>query len=275
MLTPILTSGTFIACKAKEKMNSFFNTYGFIPVGVFVSEKVSVSADSGGLLSCVGGIIVRNCYTNNVMYGNSQTGTFTGRIFWVGKTSAGRFFDDDNTQTIGTYFENCYASGAVEGTDKIGVFSGFIQVLNANHTTLFKNCYSTAMVGMDYAGTDLSGFIGCDETSINTSTNLEIGGQVIKTNGDAFINCYAAGEVGNILTETNPQNIAFSDNTKTRLGGFIGSIHRSTNPAPTAYFNNCYYDMQTTGMRERGYGMSATLEGIAGGYTVLVLHKRK
>lgn len=223
------------------------------------SYSPSRAADSGGMVSCVSGLTARNCFTNNTMYGNAVTGAFVGRDVC---NTDGYLYDDNNKRSINSYFENCYSTGSVEGQDSIGGFMG-----SRNGTSeglgapvVFKNCYSTAMVGMDYAGTNLGGFIGRDETVTYRNVNLDLDGDGsidVSNNGSIYINCYAAGEVGNILTDTNPN----TTNTN-KLGGFVGGIANKN-----AKFVNCYYDMQTTAMRERGYGEGVNPEGIKGVYT--------
>lgn len=125
------------------------------------------------------------------------------------------------------------------------------------------------MTGMDYAGSNLGGFIGHE----NTSTVLlavikdENGNQINKYTGtgnkkanpgSVYINCYAAGEVGNILTDTS---VTASGN---QLGGFLGLTGYYGQGGTGGYHSsslngtyiNCYYDMQATAMRERACGKS-------------------
>ena len=127
------------------------------------------------------------------------------------------------------------------------------------------------MVGMDYSGSQLGGFIGL-ESSADTKAKIEIGkdangnalynykpGTTEIQPGAVYINCYAAGEVGNILTDTSTTS---SDNNK--IGGFVGEIgfydseyassNHKTEYDINSTFVNCYYDMQTTAMRERAAG---------------------
>ena len=81
---------------------------------------------------------------------------------------------------------------------------------------VYKNCYSTSMVGMDYAGKYCGGFIGlCDNYSMGYGVNdigdgytpdgacVDVNGEKEYGYGSFFINCYAAGEVGNVLTITD------------------------------------------------------------------------
>lgn len=231
--------------------------------------SVSDAADSGGIFSCVRALI-RNCFTNNIVYGNVNTGAFVGRaINTVWSSSRAGYRDENGRCGISAYFENCYSSGSIEGNEKIGGFVGYVDdsdlggtggapINNPNGNVIFKNCYTTAMVGMDYAGTELGGFVGADRSNALTG---EMTAEGIKFSGNLYINCYAAGEVGNILTDTTSQMSSLTDNTA-KIGGFIGSMYDVS-----AVFLNCYYDRQTTAMRERVYGMAETMEGITGVYT--------
>lgn len=228
----------------------------------------STGGDSGGLISCGSKMICRNSFTNNIMYGNKITGDFIGRI--VTHSSGAGFYDDNNKMTLGTYFENCYSSGIIEGNTQIGGFTGLDDGTpnKTNGVTVYKNCYSTAMVGMDYAGSRLGGFVGHEDSYSEPIASIIIGydenGEEIYTDhpGSIYINCYAAGEVGNIQTNTD----AAQTGTYNYLGGFTGYTcgYSSEYGLGTPYKNtetngvyiNCYYDMQTTGMRERAAGKS-------------------
>lgn len=83
------------------------------------------------------------------------------------------------------------------------------------------------MVGMNYSGTSLGGFVG-HIYGYNTKYSL--------------INCYSAGEVGSIDTSVDSV-----------CGGFAGS-----NDATDINFNNCFYDMQNTSMRGKVIGSQSS-----------------
>ena len=218
-------------------------------------EIFSTSGHSGGLISCMdSGLICKNSFSNNSIYGENSVGVIMGCQVAASKMA---FYDDNNEQKINAYFENCYSSGVVEGTSNIG---GFIGADNdAQGASIYKNCYSTSMVGMDYSGTSVGGFIG-NTTNRAISTIDGIG----TVQGIVMQNCYAAGEVGTINTDTN----VATARTK-KIGGFMGSYSN------TDYLNiyNCYYDMQTTAMREVAVGMDGNgtdvcgLNGVTGVYT--------
>ncbi len=309
-------------------------------------ELFSIGVDSGAFVSCGYGIIAKNCYTNNNIYSDSNTGGFIGRVVYHQ-----RLLDANKHATLSAYFDSCYSSGIVEGRNAMGGFVGLVaghrrmqlsytaadmgnedalQPTSETSSALFHNCYSTSAVGMDYAGRYCGGFVGLDD-SVGTNiaiqrhkdvnmaeeigpavtANGDTGGEKITFNGSAYLNCYAAGEVGNILTVTDLQKAANyeasyiknnegKDNATTTdkkfpgvgsgyidkveilpyypSGGFIGALApdrwwvpitgayngktiRNYGAASDAmnyaygYFANCYYDMQTTGMREMAIGM--------------------
>lgn len=231
-------------------------------------EVFSNGEDSGAILSCGDGFICRNCFTNNTMYGNKKTGAYIGRVVTLSSPNAS-LYDDEGNYTLNEAFINCFSSGSVEGSEKIGGFTGF-QNSGSNQNSgacVYINCYSTAMVGMEYAGTELGGFIGNEDTykyaKQRPAVNLPDGTQ--STNyGDVYINCYAAGEVGNILTDTS---VTATGNS---LGGFLGKVSTAGNGT----YYNCYYDKQTTAMRERACGVqnnfsvgNSQIPGVTGVYT--------
>lgn len=233
--------------------------------------STDTQGDSGAFISCGVKMICRNCFTNNIIYGNQRTGAFFGRITTYSGSVAPGLYDDGGNLRVNIYFENCYASGSVEGNSKIGGFLALDNNQSGGGVAVYKNCYTTAMVGMDYSGSQLGGFIGL-ESSANTKAKIEIGkdangnalynykpGTTEIQPGAVYINCYAAGEVGNILTDTSTTS---SDNNK--IGGFVGEIgfydseyassNHKTEYDINSTFVNCYYDMQTTAMRERAAG---------------------
>ena len=185
---------------------------------------------NGGFTSCSNAAVtINNCFSDIDMYGNMDAGTFIG----VTHTS----------HTI----SNCFTSGKVEGTQNLGGFTGGLSPGNTSNVNMFTNCYSTTMVGvMPGASQDCQGgFIGSYKEfngTIRTSTNY-------------FNNCYAAGEVGTL------NNIPQSGTT---LGGFVGD-----NSFATKTYTNCFYDKQTTAMREwasgqHQCGQHADVAGITG-----------
>ncbi|MCH5297614.1 MAG: hypothetical protein J1E85_08085 [Ruminococcus sp.] len=307
-------------------------------------ELFSTGSDSGSFISCGQSIIARNCFTNNTIYATYNTGGFIGRCAYPADSRPGKMYDDAGQYKIGNYFESCYSTGLVEGQTAMGGFTGLDNTyrglndiyadpndVDTNNSltwprfgttadsaskvndstdagaTVYKDCYSTAMVGMDYAGKYVGGFVGMDENyTLDTTVNID--GKNVKANGSFYINCFAAGEVGNILTVTNRTTAAkyeteYGKNDEGRnatseildyypTGGFVGVIApdiywydktrsnmqefngKLTTGSRTfvtvlpeeikeygfGYFDNCYYDKQTTAMREMEIGME---EGIS------------
>ena len=224
-------------------------------------EVFSTDGDSGGFISCGGKFIARNCFTNNTIYANTKTGVFIGREVSKDSGSNG-LYDDAGVKSINSYYENCYTSGIIEGKEAIGGFMGYMNSNSSTSQAVFKNCYSTSMVGMEYSGNNVGGFIGHDQSKGTLATTLNINGELKTYTGLVAINCYAAGEVGDISTNTENG----TENTTT-IGGFVGAYENyQTNTI------NCYYDKQTTGMRERGVGYvssnaTGSIPGLTGVYT--------
>lgn len=191
---------------------------------------VEPGGHSGGFTSCdYGPVTYRNCFTNNDVYGNTQTGVF------VGVTHSG-----EHT------FENCFAAGKIEGTTQIG---GFMAASQGASKDVFRNCYATSMVGMSEGGTNMGGFIGfIDDTSSATQFSFE--------------NCYAAGEVGTLKSNDKGEALDASGNVVSTVGGFAGSIGRHTGLT----FANCFYDKQTTGSKENAIGTTphTSIAGLTG-----------
>lgn len=309
------------------------------PLMIFNSSSTdctifSLGADSGSFISCGCGLRVKNCYSNNTIYAKNNTGGFIGRSADINMSSESNVSlkDAAGTATVTSHFENCYSCGVVEGTVSMG---GFVGLLNGRRSaegdnselavtgntnklaaTVFTNCFSTAMVGMDYAGKYCGGFAGLDDNYVSRATAVKINGANRSSRGTWYINCYSAGEVGNILTVTdrtaaaNYESEFFGDsvgdsNDRSNqkdgstiydyypTGGFIGAInldryrfhvHGESATGIGNWFGsfvNCYYDMQTSAMREMAVGLKAVgnndtgdnipgnfqLPGITGVYT--------
>jgi len=130
-------------------------------------------------------------------------------------------------------FTNCYSSGKLEGYSRLGGF-----LWNGSTTTrqTISNCYSTTLVGLR------------KRTSGMTASNQQQGGFAFLIGSASAVNdCYAAGEVGDYDVDLgNPVSV----------GGFAVS---SGIPAI-----NCYYDKQTTAMREWVAGDAKTTSGVTG-----------
>lgn len=228
---------------------------------------------SGTFVSCIqSNIIFKRCFTNCTIYAKTQAGVFVGCNIGSGD---GFYYPVNKEKTfVNTYYEDCFSFGSVEGsTNGIGGFIGGIfndqRAYNPNYSTpatghrgavVCNNCYSTSSVGMEYSGDTLGGFVGYIYGNTYRLDNL----------GDQehlFINCYAAGEVGGITTDV-------SISVNNTIGGFIGSYEKTNylgqDVGLPIMLENCYYDKQTTAMRERdigGNGLVGSLDGLTGVYT--------
>lgn len=254
---------------------------------------------SGTFVSCIQSrIIFKNCFSNCTIYAKMQLGVFTGACIGC---SDGFYYPYNGEKTfVNTYFENCFTFGSIEGNSSLGGFIGMIyddpRAYNRMYPqtaatkyrgqVVFKNCYSTSSVGMEYSGQYVGGFVGLVRGNIQGDP----GNDYSEKRRHIFENCYAAGEVGGISTDTSVSNANTS-----RIGGFIGayanfvnSVNNNTSETvndtmvqPISEGNNtitlinCYYDKQTTAMRERDVGyfnssmgaLAGTLDGLTGVYT--------
>ncbi|HCC35359.1 MAG TPA: hypothetical protein DEQ02_06875, partial [Ruminococcaceae bacterium] len=193
---------------------------------------ISNGGHSGGFVSCsnpLSAATITNCFTGMEIYGNKQVGAFLGII---------------GHGTI--RMNNCFATGILEGKLELGGFGSKATSNAADGVTAakrFNSCYTTASVGMESGGTDIGGFAS------------EVG-----LGSDYYTDCYAAGEVGSIDTNVSPDR----QNDSKNVGGFLGTYNNST----TSYrFTNCFYDKQTTGMKQWATGSTASSGANWGGYT--------
>lgn len=256
---------------------------------------------SGTFISCMqSAIIFKNCFTNCTIYADSQLGVFVGAI--IGCADGFYYPYNEKKTFVNSYFENCYTSGSIEGKTQLGGFVGMIfndgraydvnfsggKATHYRGAAVFKNCYSTSSVGMQYAGNYVGGFAGIVVGNIQGDKE-QFGKEVTQ---HICENCYAAGEVGGITTDTSKESKANS------IGGFIGAYYNYSDDAygktpSTNNFTsidnvnnaiqiiNSYYDKQTTAMRERDVGYytymdaeAGTLYGLTGVYTLSSSEKK-
>ena len=128
---------------------------------------------------------------------------------------------------------HCFATGKLEASRTSAGFTsggGFKDKDGYQYHVTIEDCYTTVLVGLRSDNNSLGGFIG------------NAGKATIK-------NSYAAGEVGDFST----------DLTKTgNVGGFV------TITSDLHTYRNCYYDKQTTAMREWAAGNTKNLSGVTG-----------
>lgn len=200
---------------------------------------VSLGADSGSVFSCLNGLSTfENCFgSNNEMYVAMTSGGFIG---YAGE---------------GAEYKNCFASGKLEGYQWCGGFAGvnsvgggFEGVSGSSSANLYTSCYSSVLVGLRSESQQIGGFIGA--TWYNPWLTI--------TQTSVYKDCYAVGEVGDYTTD-------LAENS-TQCGGFWGSEkwHESAGNLPRSQFVNCYYDKQTTAMREWETGVGKDMPGITG-----------
>ena len=186
----------------------------------FVADTLicGTGGHSSGFSSCTGGKFnATNCFTSIEMYGSVAVSGFIGICGWA------------------TY-ESCFATGKLEG---YAVISGFY-FRNSRDAT-FQNCYSTVLTGLRTNSRLQGGF-----------ASSAVDAPVAQAQPVKFINCYAAGEVGNFDSNMN---------NPVTLGGFIDTTSRW---GTYATYTNCYYDKQTTAMREWAAGDSKSVPGVTG-----------
>ena len=196
---------------------------------------IGASGHNGGFVTCAYGSTVKNCFIDVDVYGNRDAGGFAG------------------TQHNGTHtIENCYASGKVEGTNTLGGFigtpdtedhAGVYQVVST-----IKNCYSAAMVGMMSNAQNQGSFMG---------SHIGANRSIIKDVNYTITDCYGVGEVGSLGVNSKPGRGTDSNTS----GGFMGSHYANIK------YDHCYYDKQTTAIKEWAIGNTDTVGTYLGGYT--------
>lgn len=295
---------------------SIYEDCGTVDCGLYV---ITANANhSGGFVACSqGATIFRNCFSTTDCYCQTQCGVFIGAVIGsgngfdypdvcgredcdctgTGDCGCGDGCGCESSVITNIVFEDCWTSGSIEGSSRIGGFVGMIfddvralQDACRGHA-VFKNCYSTSSVGMEFSGSYVGGFCGIIIGNVSAADEAGI--------PHVFKNCYAAGEVGGIATDTDKRS------TENTIGGFFGmyvnseaiaadinntalaALMKSSSQGPVsgdddnhaARLYNCCYDMQTTAMRERDVGASdttywsgkqalaGTLPGLTGVYT--------
>lgn len=182
-------------------------TFGMYDGGTFTNcfsdgdLVVSQGGHSGTLAACSNvGNVFRNCWANSTIYGNATVGGFTG-------------------SSLGDQYTDCFSCGVVEGNKWVAGFSAEMVGSSTSTKSTATNCYTTCMVGMNYSGNELGGFVSILRNAMLTR-------------------CYAAGEVGSIDTDIN----------STDSGGFAANCISGISAVEWAY------DMQTSGMKNRALG---------------------
>ena len=200
----------------------------------------------GALFTFVNGIYLKNsCGINNTVY--SMTQAHGGLLCSCSATfsklencfaSGEMYAQSGSGGLVGQMTRNgdivcCFATGKLEASRTSAGFTsggGFYENNYQYHVDIV-NCYTTVLVGLRSDNNSLGGFIGyAGEATIDSS--------------------YAAGEVGDFSTNLTK---------KGTMGGFV-----TTQNAELHAYTNCYYDKQTTAMREWAAGNTKNLPGVTG-----------
>ena len=200
----------------------------------------------GALFTFVNGIYLKNSWTvNNTVYSMVQAHggllcSCSGSYSKIENCFAsGEMYAQSGSgglvgqMTRNGDIEKCFATGKLEASRTSAGFTsggGFKDKDGYQYHVTIKDCYTTVLVGLRSDNNSLGGFIG--------------------SAGKATIdNSYAAGEVGDFSTDLTK---------KGNVGGFV------TNTSALQTYNNCYYDKQTTAMREWAAGNNTVLSGVTG-----------
>jgi|GEM_PF-5932544 len=184
---------------------------------------------NGGFVSCMSGLsTIRNCFSDVEIYGYQDAGAFVG-------------VQHGNASTKHV-IENCFSTGKVEGVEALGGFMGSPDAY-ANSgiaSSEIKNAYSTAMVGMMSNARKQGSFLGSWKGVVNNTNN--------SARNYTITDCYGAGEVGSLDMDST---LGRGNSTS---AGFTGAHYYDAATSNTIKYTNCYYDKQTTGMKEWALG---------------------
>ena len=201
-----------------------------------------------GKLSDIGGI--QGCGAENAVSAEFESCFVSNAEIYAGR---GGGFEGISVEWGTETCQKCFTSGVMRvGSGNSG---GFVGVAFADdiYAPVYQNCYSTMHVlAWKNDAKALGGFVGA------TTPGRVIApwkGDYQTRRGVTFENCYAAGEVGNATIDLSATN---SKNGK-EWGGFVG-VERGNNPhnesaaGTVERYRYCYYDKQTTAMREWASG---------------------
>ena len=200
----------------------------------------------GALFTFVNGIYLKNsCGINNTVY--SMTQAHGGLLCSCSATfsklencfaSGEMYAQSGSGGLVGQMTRNgdivrCFATGKLEASRTSAGFTsgGGFNEGGYQYRVNIEDCYTTVLVGLRSDNNSLGGFIGY------------AGKATIK-------NSYAAGEVGDFSTDLTK---------KGNVGGFV-----TTKNDELHAYTNCYYDKQTTAMREWAAGNTKNLPGVTG-----------
>ena len=186
---------------------------------------VGTGGHSGGFHPCLSNATrIKNSFISAEMYGASMVYGFGGAASC----------------------ENCFATGKLEGYNDLSGFGEGMRSPNPTGTTNGEpdtirdivRCYTTMLVGLRTEARKMAGF--------STGSHGK------------YVDCYAAGEVGSHTTPLQRTTLPDEQADLGMVGGFGASIYEDGS------YKNCYYDKQTTAMRENALWLWKTDENITG-----------
>lgn len=209
----------------------------------------------GALLGFADGANVSNSYTNGCRiyalrgdHGGIFASCSSTNCSFTNCIASGELYAQGNSGGFignparGGTIKNCAVTGKLEARYNSGGFIGEASTWDKEvGATTIENCYTTVLVGLRSDVEITGGFIG----------------QLNRQQKQVTINnCYAAGEVGDFSTNlSNPED----------TGGFVGLIALDGAAASRYKLTNCFYDKQTTAMREWEAGnRDEPVDGVTG-----------
>ncbi len=209
----------------------------------------------GALLGFADGANVSNSYTNGCRiyalrgdHGGIFASCSSTNCSFTNCIASGELYAQGNSGGFignparGGTIKNCAVTGKLEARYNSGGFIGEASTWDKEvGATTIENCYTTVLVGLRSDVEITGGFIG----------RLNRQQKQVTIN-----NCYAAGEVGDFSTNlSNPED----------TGGFVGLIALDGAAASRYKLTNCFYDKQTTAMREWEAGnRDEPVDGVTG-----------
>lgn len=273
-------SGVFVSCMQSGNVfkDCFSNSTIYVATqgGAFVGAAIGCGNGffypydengDGNTESTFVNVVFESCFASGSVEGSTRLGGFVGMIF-----------DDDR---------------AISRSSPNGTSTSY------RGRCLFDNCYATSSVGMEYSGNFVGGFCGvivgniCGDTTLdehaeqhifnNCCAAGEVGGITTITDTDSTVNSIGGffGAYVNYLDEAKYEafNCTYNLGTSYPMSknetyasisryacaigaqySMDGGVTTKTAPNNVVSMTNCYYDMQTTAMRERDVGCAIGIE---------------
>lgn len=297
-------SGTFVACFQGSIIfkNCFSNStiYANQQLGVFAGAAIGCSDGfyypDNGEKTFVNSYF-DECYTSGSIEGNNRIGGFIGMVFndnraydflYRGTSSSNGITTytvtaPDNTHRGKVVFNNCYSTSSVGMQYADSYVGGFAGLVYGNSPAaneedvrhVFRNCYAAGEVGGITTGTDtddtnhIGGFFGSYRNYAYGDT------KTIDASFQDLENNYLPNlEAGTYTYDENNHKVVYSSSntaTTAKLNEWYSKwCLKSTDDVSITEKNNlaeiinCYYDMQTTAMRERDIGNNESNKNLCG-----------